>query len=206
MLIRPLLRANDDRSYNVHVVVFFIFLVSNIGGALSPLGDPPLYLGFLKGVDFFWPTQHLLWQTLLVAGILLAVFFAIDSVIYARDKRRRPDPTPDTHPQIAVNGWRNVFMLAAVIGVILGSAMWKTDARIDVMGVHVDYPNIARVIALMGLAALSLWLTPIAYREGNRFTWGPIAEVAKLFAGIFVTIVPVIAMLARPKQALLRRC
>jgi Na+/H+ antiporter NhaD/arsenite permease-like protein len=195
LLIRPLLRANDDRSYNVHVVVFFIFLVSNIGGALTPLGDPPLYLGFLKGVDFFWPTVHLLEKTVIVVVILLAVFMMIDTYIYARDRRRRVDPTPVTHPQIKMSGWRNVLLLGAVVGVILGSAMWKTDAAIDVYGVHVDYPNIARVIALLGLAALSLWLTPKAYREGNAFTWGPIAEVAKLFAGIFVTIVPVIAML-----------
>lgn len=195
LLIRPLLRANDDRSYNVHVVVFFIFLVSNIGGSLSPLGDPPLYLGFLKGVSFFWPTQHLFWPTLLVAGILLATFLMIDSVIYRRDNRQKQDPTPDTHPPIAINGWRNIFLLAVVIGVILGSAMWKTDGYIDVLGVHVDFPNIARVVALLGLTALSVQLTPIAYRQGNNFTWGPIEEVAKLFAGIFVTIVPVIAML-----------
>jgi len=195
LLIRPLLRANDDRSYNVHVVVFFIFLVSNIGGSLTPLGDPPLYIGFLKGVDFFWPTIHLLEKTLLLVAILLAVFFAIDSFIYARDRRRRTDPTPDTHPQIKFNGWRNIMLLGAVIAVILGSAMWKTEAAIDVYGVHVDFPNIARVIALLGLAALSLWLTPKTYRDGNSFTWGPIAEVAKLFAGIFITIVPVIAML-----------
>ncbi|MDZ4738933.1 MAG: sodium:proton antiporter [Alphaproteobacteria bacterium] len=195
LLIRPLIRANDDRSYNVHVVIFFIFLVSNIGGSLSPLGDPPLYIGFLKGVDFFWPASHLFAQTALLAAILLAVFFAIDSFVYARDKRVTPDPTPQTHPPIKLRGWLNVLLLGAVIAVILASALWKTDAYIDVQGVHVDYPNIVRVIALLGLASLSLLLTPMAYREGNAFTWGPIAEVAKLFAAIFVTIVPVIAML-----------
>jgi Na+/H+ antiporter NhaD/arsenite permease-like protein len=195
LLIRPLLRANDDRSYNIHVVVFFIFLVSNIGGSLTPLGDPPLYLGFLKGVDFFWPTQHLFTKTLLVAGILLVAFFIIDSAVYRRDQRKKADPTPPTHPQIALRGARNIMLLAAVIGVILISAVWQTDIHLDVAGVKVDYPNLARVIALLGLAALSLWITPKAYRAGNNFTWGPIAEVAKLFAGIFVTIVPVIAML-----------
>jgi Na+/H+ antiporter NhaD/arsenite permease-like protein len=195
LLIRPLLRANDDRSYNVHVVVFFIFLVSNIGGSLTPLGDPPLYIGFLKGVDFFWPTIHLLGKTIILVVILLTIFFAIDSYIYSRDRRRRTDPTPTTHPQMKLNGWRNILLLGTVIAVILGSAMWKTDAAIDVYGVHVDAPNIARVIALLALAALSLLLTPTTYREGNSFTWGPIAEVAKLFAGIFITIVPVIAML-----------
>jgi Na+/H+ antiporter NhaD/arsenite permease-like protein len=195
LLIRPILRANHGRSYNVHVVVFFIFLVSNVGGSLTPLGDPPLYLGFLKGVSFFWPAQHLFWPMLLVTGILLAVFFTIDSVIYRRDSQQKIDATAHTPPSITINGWRNIFLLAVAIGVILGSAMWKTDGYVDVLGVHVDFPNIARVVALLGLTVLSVRLTPIAYRQGNNFTWGPIEEVAKLFAGIFVTIVPVIAML-----------
>lgn len=195
LLIRPLLRANDDRSYNVHVVVFFIFLVSNIGGSLTPLGDPPLYIGFLKGVDFFWPAQFLWHKTLLVAAILLVVFFIIDSWIYGRDKRRAPDPTPDTHPPIKIRGWRNILMLAALIGAVLASALWATHDYIDIGGVHVGIADVARTLALLGLAAVSLMLTPRAYREGNQFTWGPIAEVAKLFAGIFITMVPVIAML-----------
>ncbi len=195
LLIRPILRANHGRSYNVHVVVFFIFLVSNVGGSLTPLGDPPLYLGFLKGVSFFWPAQYLFWPMLLITGILLAAFFTIDTVIYKRDNGQRHDPAPETQSSIAINGWRNIALLGVAIGVILGSAMWKTDDYIDVLGVQVDFPNIARVVALLALTALSVRLTPVAYRQGNNFTWGPIEEVAKLFAGIFVTIVPVIAML-----------
>ena len=95
VMIRPLVRANDDRNRNVHVFVFFIFLVSNIGGSLSPLGDPPLFLGFLRGVDFFWTTRHLLPKTALVAGLLLAVFFIIDAYLYRKEGRIAPDPTPD---------------------------------------------------------------------------------------------------------------
>ncbi len=192
LLIRPLLRANKERKYNVHVVVFFIFLVSNIGGSLTPLGDPPLYLGFLKGVDFFWPTTHLLQKMLLVTAILLVVFFIMDSVLFAGDRSK---PAPADAAPIKVNGWLNVLLLAAVVAAILGSALWKTDVQMAVGGVHVGFPDIARVIALLFLASVSLMLTPMAYRRGNDFTWGPIAEVAKLFAGIFVTIVPVIAML-----------
>jgi Na+/H+ antiporter NhaD/arsenite permease-like protein len=195
LLIRPMLRANAGRSYNVHVFVFFIFLVSNIGGSLTPLGDPPLYLGFLKGVDFFWPTLNLLAKTLLLVAILLTVFFLIDSTVYARDAKKRAQGSEHAGPPVKLKGWLNIFLLGLVIAVILASAVWKTDAVIDVMGVHVDFPNIARVIALLGLASTSLLLTPMAYRQGNDFTWGPIAEVAKLFAGIFVTIVPVLAML-----------
>ena len=192
LLIRPLLRANKERRYNVHVVVFFIFLVSNIGGSLTPLGDPPLYIGFLKGVDFFWPTIHLIEKTLVVAAILLVVFFFLDSALFLREKKpvRALAETP-----ARVKGLLNIFLLMLVVGAILGSATWKTDAHIDVGGVSLDFPNIARALALLGLAGLSLWLTPMEFRRGNEFTWGPILEVAKLFAGIFVTIVPVLAML-----------
>ncbi|MFM9862740.1 MAG: sodium:proton antiporter [Micropepsaceae bacterium] len=194
LLIRPLLRANKHRSYNVHVVVFFIFLVSNIGGSLTPLGDPPLYIGFLKGVDFFWPTTHLLEKMLLVTAILLAAFFVLDSMMHARD-RLKGTPAQLSSEPVRISGWLNILLLAAVVAAILGSALWKTDAQIVVQGVHVGFADIARIIALLFLAAVSLMLTPLAYRQGNDFTWGPIAEVAKLFAGIFVTIVPVIAML-----------
>src|ERR671917_48394 len=95
VMIRPVMRANDDRRHNVHVIVFFIFLVSNIGGSLTPLGDPPLFLGFLRGVDFFWTTTHLLPETLFVSGILLALFFLVDTIIYRREGHIAPDPTPD---------------------------------------------------------------------------------------------------------------
>jgi Na+/H+ antiporter NhaD/arsenite permease-like protein len=195
LLIRPVLRANADRRHNVHVVVFFIFLVSNIGGSLTPLGDPPLYIGFLKGVDFFWPLQFLWSKTLIVAAILLAVFFILDSVMFAREGKRVEEPDEGSHAPLKLKGYINILLLAVVISVILGSAFWKTDLYLNIGGIHVDAPNAVRVLALLGLAAISLMLTPMAYRTGNDFTWGPIAEVAKLFAGIFVTIVPVIAML-----------
>src|SRR5690349_24467108 len=95
VMIRPVMRANDDRQHNVHVIVFFIFLVSNIGGSLTPLGDPPLFLGFLRGVEFFWTTRHLFPETLFASLLLLVVFFAIDLAIYKKEGRVRPDPTPD---------------------------------------------------------------------------------------------------------------
>ncbi|HTN98609.1 MAG TPA: sodium:proton antiporter, partial [Nordella sp.] len=98
VMIRPLLRANDDRKRNAHVVIFFIFLVANIGGSLTPLGDPPLFLGFLRGVDFFWTTQHLFPETLFLVAVLLVVFFILDSIIYRQDGHSKPDPTPGDEP------------------------------------------------------------------------------------------------------------
>jgi Na+/H+ antiporter NhaD/arsenite permease-like protein len=109
--------------------------------------------------------------------------------------REEKQETSETVGPLAIRGWLNIALLLAVIGVILASAFWKTDLHLTISGIHVDAPNIVRVIALLGLASLSLMFTPTAFREGNTFTWGPIVEVAKLFAGIFITIIPVIAML-----------
>jgi Na+/H+ antiporter NhaD/arsenite permease-like protein len=195
IMIRPVLRANDDRRFNVHVVVFFIFLVSNIGGSLTPLGDPPLFLGFLRGVDFFWTTTHLLPETIMAVVILLALFYAMDTYFFRKEEGYPPlkDPTPDR--AIKLYGKVNFILLGGVIAAILMSASWKPGVFFDIHGVRVDLQNIVRDIVLLALAGLSLMLTPKQVRAGNEFTWGPIKEVAKLFAGIFVCIIPVLAML-----------
>lgn len=195
IMIRPVLRANDDRRFNVHVVVFFIFLVSNIGGSLTPLGDPPLFLGFLRGVDFFWTTTNLLPETIMAVVILLALFFALDSYFFRKEEGYPPlkDPTPDR--AIKLYGKVNFVLLGGVIAAILMSASWKPGIVFDIHGVKVELQNIVRDLVLLGLAGLSLALTPKQVRAGNEFTWGPIKEVAKLFAGIFICIIPVLAML-----------
>lgn len=192
LLIRPLIRANDNRKHNVHVVVFFIFLVANVGGALTPLGDPPLFLGFLNGVRFFWTMEAMFTPTLLLGMILLALFYVIDRHYYIKEGIVR-DPTPDT--TIGIEGGANIFLLAGVIGAVLLSGTWAPDWSLSVGGVEVKPQNLARDIILLGLAGLSLLITSKATRDGNGFTWEPILEVAKLFAGIFLTIVPVIAIL-----------
>ncbi|MBS7539554.1 sodium:proton antiporter [Ancylobacter lacus] len=199
VLIRPLLRANDHRRHNVHTVVFFIFLVSNIGGSLTPLGDPPLFLGFLKGVSFFWTTEHLAHDTLLLVAILLTAFYLLDRYFHAREEvlPDLPDPTPDTQtdPPLGLRGRRNLPLLGGVIGAILLSALWKPGIAFDVFGTHVELPSLARDVLLLALAGVSLAITPAYIRERNGFDWEPIREVAKLFAAIFLTIIPVIAIL-----------
>lgn len=191
LLIRPLIRANAERKYNVHTVIFFIFLVSNIGGSLTPLGDPPLYLGFLKGVDFFWTTTHLLAKTAVAVAVLLIVFFILDSMLYSREaKVQTKDSTP-----ISLMGKRNFVLLAAAVGVVLATALWKTDEIVTIGGIAVDLPSIVRSGGLVVLAFVSLAITPTEARKGNDFNWGPMAEVAKLFLGIFVTIIPVLGIL-----------
>jgi Na+/H+ antiporter NhaD/arsenite permease-like protein len=195
ILIRPLIRANDDRVYNVHVGIFFIFLVSNIGGSLTPLGDPPLFVGFLKGVDFFWTLTHLTEEMLLVSGILLVLFFIIDLVLHRREERlEHPlDPTPDS--AVKLYGLVNFPLLGVIIGAILMSAYWRPGAALEIYGIRLEVQNLLREFIFVMVVIASLKLTRRTYREANGFSWGPIEEVAVLFAGIFICIVPVIAML-----------
>ena len=193
LMIRPLIRANLERKYRVHVMVFFIFLVANIGGSLTPLGDPPLFLGFLKGVDFFWPTTHMFLPMLLVSVVLLAVFFVTDTILYRREppvakKMRQPEA-------LGLEGAVNIPLLAGVIGAVLMSGFWRPHVAIEVFHVEVELQNLVRDISLLALTGLSWLLTSNDSRIANGFTWFPIVEVGKLFAAIFLTIIPAIAIL-----------
>ncbi|HEX2543794.1 MAG TPA: sodium:proton antiporter, partial [Ramlibacter sp.] len=195
LLIRPLIRANDNRVHRAHTVVFFIFIVSNAGGSLTPLGDPPLFLGFLQGVDFFWTVRHIFPETLFLIGALLLIFYALDWFYYHHREEIRPvDPTPDTRG-VGFDGARNFWLLAGIVGLVLLSGFWKSDAGFQVAGAQVRLPGMVRDVGLVFITLLSLRITPRAVHEANQFSWAPMLEVAKLFLGIFVTIVPVIAML-----------
>ena len=195
IMIRPMIRANDNRRVNAHVIIFFIFLVSNIGGSLTPLGDPPLFIGFLRGVDFFWTTSHLFWEMLLAGGIVLAVFFVLDSYLHGLEGGlpKIKDPTPDK--KVRLRGLANLPLLAGVIAAILVSGAWRPGVAFTVARVAVEWQNLLRDIVILGLALLSLAVSRKEYRAANGFAWGPIVEVAKLFLGIFICIIPVIAIL-----------
>ena len=199
LLIRPLIRANDNRLHRVHVVVFFIFIVSNVGGSLTPLGDPPLFLGFLKGVDFFWTAKNILPETLFVVGALLALFYGIDRYYYRKEGVLPVDPTPDTR-RIGFDGAVNFWLLGGVVAFVLISGFWKSAVSFDVLGTQVGLPGLVRDVGLIAITLLSLKITAAKVHADNQFEWGPMAEVAKLFAGIFLTIVPVIAMLKAGTQ------
>ena len=194
LMIRPLIRANDNRVHRAHIVVFFIFVVANAGGSLTPLGDPPLFLGFLKGVDFFWTVKHILPETAFLLGSLLAVFCALDAWYYRREGVLPVDPTPDTH-RIGFDGRINFLLLACIVGLVLLSGIWKSPTVFHVQGIDIGLPGLVRDIGLLAVTVVSLKLTAAQVHEANQFSWGPMQEVAKLFAGIFLTIVPVIAML-----------
>ena len=199
LMIRPLIRANDNRKHVAHVVVFFIFTVSNAGGSLTPLGDPPLFLGFLKGVDFFWTAQHIFPETLFLVGALLAIFYVIDSWYYRKEGTLPADPTPDTRG-FGLEGAVNFLPLLAVVGLVLMSGTWKPGISFDVWGTEVELQQIVRDVLLVVVAIVSLAITPKGVREKNQFSWAPMQEVAKLFIGIFLTMIPVLAMLKAGEQ------
>ncbi len=194
LLIRPLLRANERRKHKVHTVVFFIFLVANIGGSLTPLGDPPLFLGFLKGVSFFWPTTQMFVPMLFVSSILLVIYFLLDNFFYRKETDEVKAPPTEREP-LGLEGKVNILLLAGVVGSVLMSGIWHPHVEFNVYHVHVELQNLLRDVLLISIAILSLKLTSKESRKLNGFTWFPILEVAKLFAGIFITIIPAIAIL-----------
>ncbi|PUA16560.1 sodium:proton antiporter [Glaciimonas sp. PCH181] len=197
LLIRPLIRANDNRKHAVHIIVFFIFLVANAGGALTPLGDPPLFLGFLKGVDFSWTFKNIFFETIFMWIALLVIFYFLDRYYYHRREEHLPvaqDPTPD-NIKLSLEGKFNFILLGIVIALVLMSGLWKSGITYNIYGTPVELQNLLRDGLLLVVIVVSLWLTPKVAREGNNFTWEPMLEVGKLFAAIFITIAPVIAML-----------
>ncbi|MCL5807401.1 MAG: sodium:proton antiporter [Deltaproteobacteria bacterium] len=191
LLIRPVLRSNSWRKYKVHTIVFFIFLISNIGGALTPLGDPPLFLGFLHGVPFFW-TFKLLPYMAFASVILLGVYFILDSFYYRKEEKTVLQ-TCEMEP-LEIQGAHNFLFLGGIIGGVLFSGLVKMG-EITLLGVHQSIENILRDGILIVMGLLSLVTTKKAIRKGNEFGWAPILEVAYLFAGIFMTIIPALAIL-----------
>jgi Na+/H+ antiporter NhaD/arsenite permease-like protein len=194
LLVRPLIRANRLRRHVRHVFVFFIILVANIGGALSPLGDPPLFLGFLQGVPFFWPLRHLAAPTGFIAALLLAAFYAVDH----HNHRVAPagDPWPlDEIEKIGVVGKRNVVLLIAITAIVMMSGVWEPGIVLTVAEIPFEGQQLLAMVLLMAVALLSLCITAPAIRRANHFTWAPMREVAILFAAIFTTIIPAILIL-----------
>jgi Na+/H+ antiporter NhaD/arsenite permease-like protein len=183
VLVRPLLRINRSRQHIAHLPVFFIFTVGNLGGLLTPLGDPPLFLGFLNGVPFFWTLS--LWPHWLVAnGLVLAIFLCWDSVAWRRESTEVRAGSVGGE-SLRIQGLVNVFFLGGIVGAVLIQGALPGPGGAITAGI------------IMALAALlSLGLTPRSLRQANDFTWGPILEVAILFAGIFVTMVPALDLLA----------
>jgi Na+/H+ antiporter NhaD/arsenite permease-like protein len=207
LLIRPVLRANAWRKKKAHVVVFFIFLVSNIGGCLTPVGDPPLFLGFLRGVPFFW-TMRLAPLLAVNALALLAVFFLMDTRFYRRELREGKAPARAAGGvPLSLAGAHNLIFLAVIVGSVILSGVTAShptfyDENLDVMfgipvysGVILPYNSVLQMALIILAGIFSIVTTKSELREENRFTWGPIKEVAHLFIGIFITMIPALALL-----------
>jgi len=193
LLVRPLLRANKHRKNKVHVIVFFIFLVANIGGSLTPLGDPPLFLGFLKGVDFFWTTKAMLLPFLFMSFSLLIIFFLLDTYYYKKEEFIEID-RGEEH-KLGLEGKINLLLLLGVIVSVLLSGIWHSQIHFRLYYINLELQNVVRDISLLVLTILSWKLTSKTIRAANEYTWFPMIEVAKLFSAIFITIIPAIAIL-----------
>ncbi len=191
LLIRPFLRANSHRKNRTFMVVFFIFLVANVGGSLTPLGDPPLFLGFLHGVSFFW-TFKIMPHMAVVSILLLVIYFLLDSYHYRKEGVQAPDD--GVKEPLKLVGIHNFIFLAGIVGAVLMSGIvdW---GDVTTLGIHRPLQDWVRDGLLIGMGILSMVTTSITIREDNDFTWFPIIEVAYLFIGIFITMIPCLLIL-----------
>ena len=206
LMVRPMIKMNAWRKRKRHIMVFFIFLISNIGGCLTPIGDPPLLMGFSRGIPFFWSLK-LLPVMLFNAAILLTVFYFVDMNAYRKDiaTGRKPDiskPGTDVH----IDGLHNVIFLVAIVAAVILSGTLPTLSAFQneagqVLGIPIfgevtlTWPSIIEMAIILLSALLSFKTTPVSVRKENHFTWGAIKEVAVLFVGIFITMQPALMIL-----------
>lgn len=192
LLIRPIIKANSWRKYQKHTIIFFIFLVANIGGSLTPLGDPPLFLGYLKGVDFFWTTTNLAMPMLLTIFILIGIYYALDCYLYSKETDK---PKEEIEKEsLGIEGSVNFLLLPIVIVAVLISSI-NCGVCFEINHVQERLAPIIEIAVLLFVTYLSLKITKKEIRIRNDFNWEPIKEVAKLFATIFLTMVAPIEML-----------
>ena len=191
LLIRPLLNANNWRTFKVHTMIFFIFIVGNIGGSLTPVGNPPLLMGFISKIPFFWPLTHLLAPTAIASILLLVVYYFMD-VYYMKKEITKPIATEKG--SITIEGGWNILLLVAVVGAVMVSSLNLGNA-FTLYQVEMPLSELIEIVGLIAIAFISMKITKKKTREANNFTWHPILEVGKIFAGIFVCMAPLIAML-----------
>lgn len=206
LMVRPIIKMNSWRRRKRHIMVFFIFLVSNIGGSLTPIGDPPLLMGFSRGVPFFW-SLRLFPIMALNAAILLTIFYFLDKRAYRKDIiiGCKPDISkPGT--TVSIRGLHNVIFLVMIVSAVILSGTLPTlpmfqDAQGNTLGIHIfghvtlTFPAIIEIVIILAAAALSFKTTSVSVRQANHFTWGAIKEVAVLFIGIFITMQPALMLL-----------
>jgi Na+/H+ antiporter NhaD/arsenite permease-like protein len=208
VLIRPVLRSISNRDHQAHTVIFFIFLVSNIGGSLTPIGDPPLFLGFLHGVDFLWPLTHDIAPMAVCAIVLLGLYFAIDSWHWKKEHKLHREELQRL--PLDVKGAGNALILVGIVATVVASGIlsqrWTGAFHLALPGeppIALGYVDLLRDLLLIGWAWLSMKTTPHGVREANGFSWGPVVEVGRIFAGIFATLIPLVLILHAGKDGAL---
>ncbi len=206
LMIRPVIKMNAWRKRRRHIIIFFIFMVSNLGGCLTPIGDPPLLMGFMRGVPFFWSLKLLPMMALNMA-VLLFVFYKIDMRAYRLDiaTGMKPDISkPGT--EVKIRGLHNLLFIAVIVAAVILSGTLPgmpafQDAAGNVKGIHIfgevtlGYPALIEIVMILASAFLSFKTTDVSIRRENHFTWGAIREVAILFVGIFITMQPALMLL-----------
>lgn len=207
VFIRPILKANQYRASLTHIVIFFILIVANVGGVLTPLGDPPLFLGFLHGVHFFWTTCYLLMPMIIILSYLLLIFYYLDRHLLREECSIRAQGkhfficqennylSQGDSQSHSFDGKINFFLLSFIVLIMLWSGMCQIPCTINLLGLPLVCVNVLRDACLILIILISLRYTPKSARLGNNFSWGPLIEMAQIFLGIFITIVPVILML-----------
>ena len=204
LLVRPIIQMNSWRKNKTHIMVFFIFLISNIGGCLTPIGDPPLLMGFSRGVPFFWSLR--LFPILIINMIiLLYVFYKLDMKAYQKDISAGLIPEyQEGEPLIRIKGLHNLIFIAMIVAAVILSGILPTvlvDGAGEVLGitifgeVRLTLPAIIEIVIILVSAFLSFKTTNAKIRTENHFTWGAIEEVAVLFIGIFITMQPALMIL-----------
>lgn len=199
LLIRPYIEMNRHRKYKTHLMVFFIFIIANIGGSLTPLGDPPLFLGYLQGIPFWWPMEHLFFPMIKMLSILLAIFWIMDRWLFIKDA---PQPKARTKGEgrFHITGFRNFPILIGIVLTVWLMGAWTNAPQSGVF--DLTWSELGRDLLLLGFAVLSWKITPGTIRRYNSYSWEPFKEVAKIFIGIFTTIIPVIQMLNQGENGL----
>lgn len=196
LFIRPILNLNKNRKHVIHTVIFFIFLVSNIAGCLTPIGDPPLFLGYLMGVPFLWPLLNL-WQPFLFVFTTLIIFYWCIDLYFFKKELRIPH---HVKLKVSIEGKRNIILLLLIIIVIILTPHLPTIQFFQIFAVHITSTDCLRLLLLIGLGLLSYQITPNHIHKKQFFNFDPISEVARVFLCIFITLAPVSKMLAAGKN------
>jgi Na+/H+ antiporter NhaD/arsenite permease-like protein len=196
LFIRPMLHFNKDRTYIIHTVVFFIFIVSNIAGCLTPLGDPPLFIGYLMKVPFFWPLTHLWQPFLFVFSALLLIYWRVDSYFFKKEAAH----SADIPFKMNIEGKRNISLLCLIIITVITTPSLPALHLSKIFGVSITLPDCISIALFLGIGLLSYSITPHHIHQKQHFNFHPVSEIARVFLCIFITLAPVSQMLAAGKN------